>query len=147
MIRVRIFDMPDNTWVSESTSRIKLYAQEFYAILPGQMRKIYFGKMKYEFNEQVVGVPYFDTRINRNLKLYYPEGSFKWRGNKVATVALENTSKTSTITIGLGQYICSIYLMTTQFFNLMSRHDNSDKGLRSAQIKIELINGKDQVMQ
>lgn len=93
--------------------------------------------MKYNCDSNVVGVPFKDKEITHGLILYHPEDSFSWRGGGQVQLATKNELN-SAIVIEDGELISKVRFMTTQFYELVRRHDNSDKGLRSAFIKIEL---------
>lgn len=136
MDRVRLLNVPYE-WVESDKSLIRLYSLEDLVIFPRQFYLIKFGDMEYNIDSNVIGVPFKDREVRTELSLYYPEGSFSWRGGSELQLAVKNTFNTN-LTILKGQMLAKVKFMTEQYFNLMKRHDNSDKGLRSAPIKIEL---------
>lgn len=136
MIRVKFFNMPDNTWVLEDRNCIKLYADCEYSIKPKQVISIYISHLRYLF-EGAVGIPFIPKGANK-LTLYHPEGLNRWHNQNNAKVVVTNLSDTN-IDIKKGDFICYIKLMSIQYYNLMKKHNNSDRGLASSKVKIELI--------
>lgn len=136
MYRIKLFNTPDTTWVDESRSCINLYALTDKSIRSGQVAFIRFNGFKYEFDKDVLAVPYVSRTMSETpVKLYYPKG-FKLTNSGEIRITLDN-KKGSDLFITKGQYLATLRLMTTQFYSLMSRNDGSDKGLRPAYIKIE----------
>lgn len=139
MFSIKLFNTPDINWVLNDRNCIKLFALKDI-IFTGNVKKVYFDGFRYDFSNDVIGVPFKDKEVKHSALLYHPESSFRWRGAREASISLINPDTSNHLTIPQGSLLCKINLMSIQFFNLMSRHDNSDKGLRSTQIKIELIN-------
>lgn len=132
MYKIMLSGTPDRTWVSEEKSCIDLYADKDITLKPNQIGILTFGDFRYDFGKDIVGVPFCK---NRKYKLYYPNG-FKLSGSGLVRLTIDNRG-TDTISIKKGEYLSTLRLMTTQFFELMRRNDGSDRGLRSAFIKIE----------
>lgn len=120
--------------VHEDRSLIDLYADQDYAFKSGQVGFIHF-ECTYKFDHDVIAIPF--TREKNNIKLYYPKG-FKLTGEGHLNLSIDNR-KGDQLLISKGQYLATLRLMTTQFYSLVCRKDGSDKGLRSAYIKIDLL--------
>lgn len=137
----KFMNTPDITWVSMEKNCIRLYAVNEYNIQPGELVTIVFNDWSYEM-ENVVGVPYIPHNENvHNLALYHPKGSFKLDGSGIMKVSVLN-NKNHSIHITPGDFIACIKLMSIQFYNLWKKSNNSDLGLRSVPIKIELKHEK-----
>lgn len=142
MNRVKLINTPDITWVFEDKSCIKLYALEDFIVRPNEIKYVTFGEFNIIFDEETVGVSYIDRKLSiHNLKLYYPDTNYLKLNNKTRVV-IDNRGR-DFVQIRKGDYISSIKLMSVQFFKLMRRHNNSDKGLASAKIKIEYEQNSD----
>lgn len=137
MNSVRLLNTPNILWVLSDRSCLKLYSLEEYIIQPKQMYIFKFKDMQYNCDSNVIGIPFKDKEVRHSLSLYNPEGTFAWRGGGEAFLATKNISLYP-VNIKKGTLLGKINFMTTQFFELMRLHDNSDRGLRSAHIKIEL---------
>lgn len=137
MYRVKLFNTPETARVLEEKNCIRLYALETITIQPTEMKVVVFGDFRYEF-ENAVGIPYISKKdVMNGLTLYHSKGSFKWHDSDIAKVALWNPTS-SPITLHAGDFIASIKLMSIQFYELWKRSNNSDRGLASVPIKIEL---------
>lgn len=144
MYECKLIGMPDINWIQvEKENCLCLFSPRDYLILPNQMLVMDF-ECNYKLSKGVVGIPFLDKKIISisKLNLYYPNFGFKWEGKNRAQVAFINKTQ-ERINIAENQLVCKINLMTIQYFNLMRRKDNSDKGLRSSHIKIELLYGKE----
>ena len=138
MLKIKLYNTPDINWVLEDRDRIKLYAVEDITVQG--IYQYHYPNWKFQMDKDVVGVPFLSNEITHNCKLYHPESSFAWRGIRdIKHVYITLLSKDTTI-IPSGSLIACINLMSIQFYKLMIRHDGSDRGLRSRQIKIELNN-------
>lgn len=143
MYKVMLFNTPDETWVDEAKGCINLYSLSDVVINPNQIGFLRFGKFSYAFDKDVLAIGHINKRLvnGEPIKLYYPNG-FKLTGNSNISVTVDNRGS-SELHIFKGQYIATLRLMTTQFYELMRRKDGSDKGLRPAYVKIEFYgNGK-----
>lgn len=138
MYKVKLFNTPDKTWVDESRSCINLYAIEDLTFTKGQIGFIRFGDFRYDFDEEVLALPFVSKVNNANpLRLYYPKG-FKLQKSGHISLAVDcRKISYDELCITKGAYLATLKLMTTQFYSLVSRKDGSDRGLRSAYIKIE----------
>lgn len=136
MYKVKLNSLPDKLWIDESKGIIDLYALQFEQIHTGQIKFLKFNGFSYEFDEDVIAVPFIDRSklLIPGLKLYYPK-DFKLTGNGEVRLVIDNRNQDN-LFIEKGQYLATLKLITTQFFNLQNKHDGSDKGLRSAYIKI-----------
>lgn len=115
-----------------------LYATKDLVINPSQVYMASF-EASYTMDEEVVGVPFLDKTCVESIRLYHTNKGFRWEGSKTAQVPFYNKTKQA-VTIKQGTLMCKCKLMTIQFFNLTSRGNGSDKGLRSSMINIELSN-------
>lgn len=140
MLRVKISDSHDILWNQNVENCIDLILHKEVEVKAKQFKKINTG-IRVIIPEEVVGIPFFKNNLiskdRRNgIILYHPEGSFKLNNHSTEiSIAVKNKTAQDMI---LNGYLCSIRFITVQFFELMSRHDNSDKGLSSARVKIEL---------
>lgn len=134
MNRVKLFNTPDINWVLEDKNCIELYALNGFTIHQNEVKMIHFNDFSYEF-EDAVGVPYIPKDLN-HLTIYYPFGLSLWKDNGNAKLGVRNLTD-SEILIHKGDHIANINLMSIQFFKLMRKGNNSDRGLRSCRIKIE----------
>ena len=112
---------------------IKLIAPEDISIKPKQVKFIIYSESQYDLSTDVVGFPY-----SKSYKLYAPY-KFIWKGDNNFNIAIHNTQDKQII-IPSNTHIATIRLMSIQYFNLMRRHDNSDKNLASAKINIIIEN-------
>lgn len=126
------------TWELDDRNCIRLFSPNNYTLENNKVFNIRFDGLRYEFDEDVVGIPFMDKQCTGDFYLYHPEGSFRWRGAREPKLTIKSRNAITLIPKGL--LLAKVKLMSIQFFNLMKKHDNSDKGLQSASIKIELIN-------
>lgn len=140
MYRVVLTNVPSEfVKVREERSFIDLYASKDYTFQRGQVGFISYGDCTYDFDREVLAVPF---TIDNNIRLYYPNG-FKLTGTGRLSLSIDNR-KGDQLFISKGQYLATLRLMTTQFYSLVCRKDGSDKGLRSAYIKI-IINNEQEI--
>jgi hypothetical protein len=137
MSNIKLFNTPDITWVLKDKNCIRLFAVYDLMIEPSQVITITFNDFNYICDKDVVGVPYL-TKKSREYELYYPEGTNRWHGSDTAKVVIHNKSFNE-VKFTKGDHICNINLMTVQYFDLMRKHNNSDKGLASKLINIEML--------
>lgn len=140
MNRVILFNTPNINWVDKNNSCINLYLLDDITIYPNEVKMIYFNGFRIKYDDETIGVPFIPTK-NEPFKLYHPLGSFISSGNKELSIAMINTSD-NIINLTKGSSICKLKLMSIQYYSLMRKHNNSDKGLRSSYINIELNNVK-----
>lgn len=122
--------------VNKDRMTINLIAPQDLTIEPTRVLFYEFLGVTYEFSSDVIGFPY-----SKSYKLYAPY-KFIWKDSNNFSIALHNNTDKQ-ITIPSQTYIATIRLMSIQYFNLMRRHDNSDKNLASAPIQITIENEKD----
>lgn len=138
MYSVKLLGTPDINWVSQKSENVlSLQAPYNITLKYNQIGFIDFG---YELHcQECVGVPYLDKKINHKLSLYYPNGTFKLTKTCKLVIPFVNKQDYE-ITIQKSCLLCYVKFETLEFFKLSSRHNGSDKGLRSARIKIVLNN-------
>ena len=119
--------------VNKDRMTINLIAPENLTLDPNQVKFYTWSNVTYNLSQDVIGFPY-----SKLYKLYAPY-KFIWKDSNNFSIALHNTEDTL-ITIPSQTYIATIRLMSIQYFNLMRRHDNSDKNLASAKINIIIEN-------
>ena len=119
--------------VNKDRMTINLIAPENLTLDPNQVKFYTWSNVTYTLSQDVIGFPY-----SKLYKLYAPY-KFIWKDSNNFSIALHNTEDTL-ITIPSQTYIATIRLMSIQYFNLMRRHDNSDKNLASAKINIIIEN-------
>lgn len=119
--------------VNKDRMTINLIAPENLTLDPNQVKFYTWSNVTYNLSQDVIGFPY-----SKLYKLYAPY-KFIWKDSNNFSIALHNTEDTL-ITIPSQTYIATIRLMSIQYFNLMRRHDNSDKNLASAPIQIIIEN-------
>lgn len=119
--------------VNKDRMTINLIAPENLTLDPNQVKFYTWSNVTYTLSQDVIGFPY-----SKLYKLYAPY-KFIWKDSNNFSIALHNTEDTL-ITIPSQTYIATIKLMSIQYFNLMRRHDNSDKNLASAKINIIIEN-------
>lgn len=108
---------------------IKLIATEDISINPKQVKFIIYSESQYDLSKDVIGFAY-----SNKFKLYAPY-KFIWKNkNNFKLVIYNNTD--NILEIKKGDYLATIKLMSIQYFNLMKKHNNSDKNLASAKINI-----------
>lgn len=140
MYSVKILGTPDINWVSQKNENVlTLQAPRDFVVYTKQVSFIEWDCLCETIN--VVGIPFFDKKVEHKLSLYYPQGTFAITGNRKLQIAFVNDTL-ETINIKQGCLLCYVKFETIEFFKLASRHNNSDKGLRSARIKIVFNNGK-----
>ena len=122
--------------VNEDRMTIDLIVPEDITINPNQVKFYTWPNVTYTLSQDVIGFPY-----SKSYKLYAPY-KFIWKGDNNFNIAIHNTQDKQII-IPSNTYIATIRLMSIQYFNLMRRHDNSDKNLASAPILIQIENEKD----
>lgn len=115
--------------VNKDRMTINLIAPADIILEPSRVLFYEFPGVTYTLSQDVIGFPY-----SKLYKLYAPY-KFIWKDSNNFSIALHNTSDKQ-ITIPSQTYIATIRLMSIQYFNLMRRHDNSDKNLASAPIQI-----------
>lgn len=119
--------------VNEDRMTIDLIVPEDITIDPNQVKFYTWPNVTYTLSQDVIGFPY-----SKLYKLYVPY-KFIWKDSNNFNIAIHNT-QSKQITIPSNTYIATIRLMSIQYFNLMRRHDNSDKNLVSAKINITIEN-------
>ena len=119
--------------VNKDRMTINLIAPQDIILEPSRVLFYEFPGVSYTLSQDVIGFPY-----SKLYKLYAPY-KFIWKNSNNFSIALHNTSQEQ-ITISSQTYIATIRLMSIQYFNLMRRHDNSDKNLASAPIFIQIEN-------
>lgn len=119
--------------VNEDRMTIDLIVPEDITIDPNQVKFYTWPNVTYILSQDVIGFPYS--------KLYklYVSYKFIWKGNNNFNIAIHN-KQDKQIIITSNTHIATIRLMSIQYFNLMRRHDNSDKNLASAKINITIEN-------
>lgn len=117
--------------VNKDRMTIDLIVPEDITIDPNQVKFYTWSNVTYNLSQDVIGFPY-----SKLYKLYVPY-KFIWKDSNNFSIALHNNTDKQ-ITIPSQTYIATIRLMSIQYFNLMRRHDNSDKNLASAPIQITI---------
>lgn len=115
--------------VNKDRMTINLIAPADIILEPSRVLFYEFPGVTYTLSQDVIGFPY-----SKSYKLYAPY-KFIWKGDNNFNIAIHNTQDKQII-ISSNTYIATIRLMSIQYFNLMRRHDNSDKNLASAPIQI-----------
>lgn len=115
--------------INKDTASIKLIAPDNLTILPNQVKFIIYADAKYELSQDVIGYVY------SNYYTLYAPYKFIWKNNNFFNITIYNNTK-DIISINKNDYLATVKFMTIQFFNLMRKHNNSDKGLASAKINI-----------
>jgi hypothetical protein len=136
MKRVKISDSHDIIWNQNGENCIDLNLTSTIKLAQSQF-KIVHSDIKIDLDEDVLGIPFINKNklCNSYYDLYYPEGSFKLtRDSNKISIAIKNKINHEILLTG---YLCSIKFITSQFYNLMKKHDGSDKGLRSSLINIK----------
>lgn len=129
--------MPNTSWVLHGKNCIRLYAVQDILINPNQISMIEFNGMSYEFND-CVGIPYIKKSENiHGVILYHTDNSFKWEKQGVAKIPIQNPTS-NIIRIKKDEYLASVRLMSIPFYKLWKRHDNSDYGIMSVPISIDI---------
>lgn len=138
MKRVKISDSHDILWSQNGENCIDLMLKNSIKLNQKQFKIIHTG-LYINLDEEVLGIPFLNRNklCNSYYDLYYPESSFKIGKSSEISIAVKNIVNHETI---LDKYLCSIKFITVQFYELMRRHNGSDKGLRSSYIKIESNN-------
>ena len=119
--------------VNKDRMTIDLIVPEDITIDPNQVKFYTWSNVTYNLSQDVIGFPY-----SKLYKLYVPY-KFIWKDSNNFNIAIHNT-QSKQITIPSNTYVATIRLMSIQYFNLMRRHDNSDKNLASAHINIIIEN-------
>ena len=137
MYKVTLHGTPDISWVLDGKNCMKLYAMQDIDIQPHEIKLITFNEMRYEL-ENCIGLPYIKKCDNvLGYTLYHTDKTFKWEKQGVATLPIHNTSN-KTIHILQGSYLANVRFMSISFYNLWKKHDRSDDGLASVQLKFVL---------
>lgn len=119
--------------VNKDRMTIDLIVSEDIIIDPNQVKFYIWPNVTYTLSQDTIGFPY-----SKLYKLYVPY-KFIWKDSNNFNIAIHNTQNKQ-ITIPSNTYVATIRLMSIQYFNLMRRHDNSDKNLASAKINIIIEN-------
>ena len=133
MFKVIFSNMPD-AGIILSDNGLDCYFSENVYLKPNEIKIMTFDNMSYNFINSV-GIPFHKHRLS--FSLYYPEGSFKWIDKKKASIAIINRTSQS-ISIEKGSYMASVKFMSLKYFEYWKKHNNSDRGLMSVPIKIEI---------
>lgn len=137
MYKVTLHRTPDSSWVLDGKNCMKLYAMQDIDIQPHEIKLITFNEMRYEL-ENCIGLPYIKKSDNvLGYTLYHTDKTFKWEKQGVATLPIHNPSN-KTIHISQGSYLATVRFMSISFYNLWKKHDRSDDGLASVQLKFVL---------
>lgn len=137
MYKVTLHRTPDISWVLDGKNCMKLYAMQDIDIQPHEIKLITFNEMRYEL-ENCIGLPYIKKSDNvLGYTLYHTDKTFKWQKQGVATLPIHNPSN-KTIHILQGTYLATVRFMSISFYNLWKKHDRSDDGLASVQLKFVL---------
>lgn len=137
MYKVTLHRTPDSSWVLDGKNCMKLYAMQDIDIQPHEIKLITFNEMRYEL-ENCIGLPYIKKSDNvLGYTLYHTDKTFKWEKQGVATLPIHNSSN-KTIHISQGTYLATVRFMSISFYNLWKKHDRSDDGLASVQLKFVL---------
>lgn len=137
MYRVTLHRTPDISWVLDGKNCMKLYAMQDIEIQPHEIVPVTFGDMTYEL-ENCIGLPYIKKCDNvLGYTLYHTDKSFMWKCSGVATLPIYNPSNKKII-IPSGTYLATVRFMSNSFYNLWKKHDRSDDGLASVQLKFVL---------
>lgn len=137
MYKVTLHGTPDSSWVLDGKNCMKLYAMQDIEVQPREIALVTFGDMRYEL-EKCIGLPYIKKSDNvLGYTLYHTDKTFKWEKQSVATLPIYNSSK-SLLIIPKGSYLATVRFMSISFYNLWKKHDRSDDGLASVQLKFVL---------
>lgn len=137
MYKVTLHGTPDSSWVLDGKNCMKLYAMQDIEVQPQEIALVTFGDMRYEL-EKCIGLPYIKKSDNvLGYTLYHTDKTFKWEKQGVATLPIYNSSK-SLLIIPKGAYLATVRFMSISFYNLWKKHDRSDDGLASVQLKFVL---------
>ena len=137
MYKVTLHGTPDSSWVLDGKNCMKLYAMQDIEVQPHEIKLITFNGMRYEL-EKCIGLPYIKKSDNvLGYTLYHTDKTFKWEKQGVATLPIHNSSK-SLLIIPKGSYLATVRFMSISFYNLWKKHDRSDDGLASVQLKFVL---------
>lgn len=137
MYKVTLHGTPDSSWVLDGKNCMKLYAMQDIEIQPHEISIVTFGGMRYEL-ENCIGLPYI-KKSDRGLghTLYHTNKTFKWEKQGVASLPIYNPTK-SLLILPEGYYLATVRFMSISFYNLWKKHDRSDEGLASVQLKFVL---------
>jgi hypothetical protein len=139
MYTVRIENLPKFCKVDEEKSVIEIYAPKDFNISSSQMVPVTLDNLILHLNDDVVGIPFLDTKYNTLHSLYYPKGFILLGVCNNINIYLTSWKRTQyQIKITKGMYLGSYKFMTSQFYRLNCRKDGSDRGLRSAKINFEI---------
>lgn len=137
MYKVTLHGTPDSSWVLDGKNCMKLYAMQDIEVQPREIALVTFGGMRYEL-EKCIGLPYIKKSDNvLGYTLYHTDKTFKWEKQGVVTLPIYNSSN-SLLIIHKGAYLATVRFMSISFYNLWKKHDRSDDGLASVQLKFVL---------
>lgn len=143
MYTAKLFSLPEYIKVNTERDIIDVYAPYDIFLSIGQMKSITLGDFRMELSDDVLAVPFIDKHRNDYSscyhELYFPKGFVHKRScSKINLYVRPIKHCLVGVEIKEGNYLGSYKLMTSQFYKLNSKHDGSDRGLRSAYINIEL---------
>lgn len=133
--------MPNTDWVQECKENLlSVYCPLDLLLRPSEILPVDI-QCSYDLVD-AVGIPFIPRRMAKladiKHEVYYANKTFKWMNNcPKATITIHNPTFDN-ISIEKGTLLCYVALMTSQYYELNRRNDNSDKGLRSAVVNIEL---------